>query len=76
MAGRERAAEHYREGDSDGDGIEDHLDPDNDNDGICDEAFAVDGVCCRPIIYRGIRGKLTIVMGMGRVMTPMPVSPL
>ena len=32
-------------GDTDGDGVEDHLDPDNDNDGICDEDFARLGVC-------------------------------
>ncbi len=32
-------------GDMDGDGIEDHLDPDKDGDGVCNKAEAVEGVC-------------------------------
>ena len=32
-------------GDSDGDGLEDHLDPDRDNDGICDGPDDVENVC-------------------------------
>ena len=32
-------------GDLDGDGIFDHEDPDKDNDGVCNKAEAVEGVC-------------------------------